>query len=242
MTVLESKTSLIADDIYECKQKKSGYLLSFTAARNLELIITPHLDLNENIINRNENKNSTGTKDDILKGYANVFRGLGKLKGSKVYLNIDDSITPVSLKQRRIPFHIWKKVDDAIDKLLKDDISEKVPNIEPTPWVSPIVAIPQKDDTIRLCLDMRKPDEAIKRTRFPIPTSKDLNILRKRSMLDIRQTFHQLELDDHSPCSRERHATPPFTEDKQTQLRNKILSYHLHINTKPFIELTSHFH
>ena len=68
--------------------------------------------------------------------------------------------------------------------------------------MSPIVAIPQKDETIRLCLDMRKPNEAIKRTRFPVPTSKDIDILLNItcyfSKLDVRQAFHQLELDESS--------------------------------------------
>ena len=87
-----------------------------------------------------------------------------------------------------------------------------VPENQPTPWVSPIVAIPQKDETIRLCLDMRKPNEAIKRTRFPIPTSKDIDILLNGacylSKLDVRQAFHQLELDESS-----RHITT-FTTHK----------------------------
>ena len=138
--------------------------------------------------------------DTILQRYDDVFNGLGKLKDTKLTQNIDKSVTPVALKQRRIPFHIRKKVDDALNKLLEDDIIERVPENEPTPWVSPIVAIPQKDNSIRLCTDMRKPNEAIKRTRFPIPTIKDLDILLNGasyfSKLDVRQAFHQLELHE----------------------------------------------
>ena len=138
----------------------------------------------------------------LLKPHVEIFNGLGKLKDSKVSLNIDGPIKPVILKQRCIPFHIRTKVDDALDKLLSDDIIETVPDAQPTPWVSPIVAVPQKDNTIRLCIDMRNPNEAIKRTRFPIPTSKDLDILLNGacyfSKLDVRQAFHQLELDEDS--------------------------------------------
>ena len=109
---------------------------------------------------------------------------------------------PVALKQRRIPFHIRKKVHQALDKLLAAGLIEKVPEGEPTPWVSPIVAVPQKDNSIRLCTDMRQPNIAIKRTRFPIPTLKDddvaLNGAAYFSKLDVRQAFHQLELDESS--------------------------------------------
>ena len=39
------------------------------------------------------------------------FSRIRQAKSSK-----DDSIAPVALKQRRIPFHIRKKVDDAINR------------------------------------------------------------------------------------------------------------------------------
>ena len=178
-TVLESKSALVVDDVYVVKKNNSGCLMSFMAAKNLGLI-SLHIDC-INSQNKDGGSDNTTENDDqlndILNAYAQVFRGLGKLKDSKICLNIDESITPVALKQRRIPFHIRDRVDKALDQLLEDDVNEQVPENQPTPWVSPIFAIPQKDETIRLCLDMRKPNEAIKRTRFPIPTSKDIDIL-----------------------------------------------------------------
>ena len=178
--------------------------MSFTAAKNLGLI-SLHIDCINNQNKDGGSDNATENDDqlnDTLNGYAHVFRGLGKLKDSKICLNIDESITPVALTQRRLPFHIRDRVDKALDQLLEDDVIEQVPENQPTPWVSPIVAIPQKDETIRLCLDMRKPNEAIKRTRFPIPTSKDIDILLNGacyfSKLDVRHAFHQLELDESS--------------------------------------------
>ena len=103
---------------------------------------------------------------NILSDYSDVSQGLGKLKDYKVRLNIDESIEPVASKPRRIPFHIRKKVDAAIDSLIVDDIIEKIPGTQPTPWVSPIVGVDQKNDNVRLGIDMRKPNSAIKRTRF----------------------------------------------------------------------------
>ena len=138
----------------------------------------------------------------MLYDHRDVFTGLGKLKNSSVKLNIDETVTPVSLKQRRIPFHIRKKVDEEIDRLLKADIIEKIPDSQPTPWVSPIVAVPQKDNSIRLCVDMRKPNIAIKRTNFLIPTISDVDVLLNGacyfSKLDVRQAFHQIELEENS--------------------------------------------
>ena len=123
---------------------------------------------------------------------------MGKLKDYKVRLNIDESIEPVASKPRRIPFHIWKKVDS----LIADDIIEKIPDTQPTPWVSRIVVVGQKNDNVRLCIDMRKPNLAIKRTRYPIPTVSEIDVLLNGSAyfskLDVRQAFHQLELHEES--------------------------------------------
>ena len=39
-----------------------------------------------------------------------------------------------------------------------------------TPWVSPVVIIPKPNNDIRLCIDMRRANEAIQRERHPIQT------------------------------------------------------------------------
>ena len=45
-----------------------------------------------------------------------------------------------------------------------------MPEDEATPWVQPIVAVPKKDGNVRICVNMRLPNEANKRARHPIPT------------------------------------------------------------------------
>ena len=64
---------------------------------------------------------------------------------------------------RRIPFHTRKKVEEELERLQKLDIIEQVSS--PTSWVNLIVAVRKKDNKIRLCLDMRRTNEAIIRER-----------------------------------------------------------------------------
>ena len=70
----------------------------------------------------------------------------------------------------------------------------------PTPWVSPIVVAPKPKSPgkIRVCVDMRQANKAIKRERHVTPTVKemigDLNGARVFSKLDLNQGFNQLEL------------------------------------------------
>ena len=131
----------------------SGNLLSLSAAQDLG-VITLHLK-------------SVSTKDaavdNILDKHKSVFNGLGKLRETTVKLDIDKTKTPKAQPQRRIPYHIREKVKTALQQLEKEDVIERVPEDEATPWVQPIVAVPKKDGNVRICVDMRLPNEAIKK-------------------------------------------------------------------------------
>lgn len=68
----------------------------------------------------------------------------------------------------------------------------------PTTWASPVVVAPKPSGEIRLCVDMRRANEAIIRERLPIPTVdevlEELNGSTVFSKLDLRHDFHQVEL------------------------------------------------
>ena len=169
---------------------KGGNLLSSDTAQQLKLIQFAFAAC------------STTSTPEICKQYPEVFTGMGKMKDVKVKFHIDPEIKPVVQPHRRIPFHMRKRVEDEIERLEKLDIIEKVDG--PTPWVSPIVAMPKpkKPEEIRICVDMRIPNQAIKRTRHIMPTLDDilmrLNGAKVFSKVDLNAGYHQLELDESS--------------------------------------------
>ena len=88
-------------------------------------------------------------------------------------------------------------------KLLQEqDIIERAEG--PTPWVSPIVTpLKHKDPTkVRICVDMRRTNEAIQRERHATPTLDDilhdLNSATVFSKLDLNSAYHQLEIHPDS--------------------------------------------
>ena len=62
--------------------------------------------------------------------------------------------------------------------------------------------MPKSDGDIRLCVDMRRANLAVKRERHPIPTIEELlqemNQSKIFSKLDVKWAYHQIELDPES--------------------------------------------
>ena len=89
---------------------------------------------------------------------------------------------------------------EKLHELEQMDIIEKVKG--PTPWVSPIVVVPKHSGEIRLCIDMRKANEAVVRERHPIPTVdevlQDMTQSSVLTKLDLKWGYHQLELSEES--------------------------------------------
>ncbi|XP_038059532.1 uncharacterized protein K02A2.6-like [Patiria miniata] len=149
-------------------------------------------------------KNSSALNGDKAKQYQQqfpgVFGGVGKLKTEQVKLHINTSVTPVAQPLRRTPFNLRSRVEQKIRELECLDIIEAVDG--PTPWVNPVVVVPKPNCDIRLCLDMRRANEAIIRGRHPIPTVDELlqsmNGSKVFSKLDLKWGYHQLELATES--------------------------------------------
>ena len=115
-----------------------------------------------------------GSDTDIREGYADILTGVGKLKDYQLKLHLNKDVKPVAQPVRRLPFGLREKVDKKLDELLSKDIIEEVPRNTPTEWVSPLVVVPKPDGDIRVCVDMRKANEAIIRERHPIPTIEEV--------------------------------------------------------------------
>ena len=93
------------------------------------------------------------------------------------------------------------KLEHTLRELEQLDIIEPVNG--PCDWISPIVCVPKASGKdIRICMDMRLANLAVKRERFPIPTIdeilQDLNQSCVFSKLDLQMGYHQIELHPES--------------------------------------------
>nr|XP_022336145.1 uncharacterized protein LOC111132611 [Crassostrea virginica] len=109
----------------------------------------------------------------VFDKYPDCFEGVGKLKSFQLEIPIDPDVDPVIQPMRRIPYSLRDKLSKKLDELLDLDIIERVE--EPSSWVSPVVCVPKHSgEDIRLCVDMRQANTAVRRVRHPIPTIDEL--------------------------------------------------------------------
>ena len=140
--------------------------------------------------------------DRLAEEYSDLFSGLGKLKNYQVKLHIDKDLPPVAQPHRRVLFHVQKQLEEQLSKDEELGVIEKVEG--PTPWVSPVVVAPKpkQPGKIRVCVDIRQANQAVKRERHLTPTVKevigDLNGAKVFSKLALNQGYNQLELAPES--------------------------------------------
>ena len=140
--------------------------------------------------------------DKIFDRYTDLFDNsqVGKIKGLKVQLHMNDDIKPIFRKTRPVPYAIRNKYNASLDKLEKQGIIEKV---EFADWASPVVPVVKSNGDIRLCGDY---SGTINRHMiidvYPLSTLDDIvnkvGFGERFTKLDLSQAFHQFELDDNS--------------------------------------------
>ena len=191
-TLKISENNSTEAEIFVINKEKSGNLMSRQTAISLGLY-KPKAQADVAAIKE--------SSSDFLSEYADLFKGIGKLKNFQVHLHVDPKASPVAQPHRRIPFNLRDKVEAKIRELEDLDIIEEIDG-EPTPWISPIVCAPKKSNEIRMCVDMRVVNQFIMRERHLTPTLNEImaevNGARYFSKLDLNNGYHQLELDEES--------------------------------------------
>ena len=163
---------------------------------------------------------TTTVKNWLVAQYPNVFGpGIGLLEG-KYHIIIDSTHVPVQHTPRRIPVAIQEQLKNALEDLTKQGIVKPV--TEPTPWISSMVVITKKNGILRICIDPKDLNKAIRREHYPLPTIEEvatrLHGAKVFTSLDVRSGFWHIALDEpssflttfHTPFGRYRWRRMPF--------------------------------
>ena len=121
------------------------------------------------------------------------------IKGVVHRPQLKDGAMPVQQKLRSLPFALRDEVDAHLKELEREGVIER---IDKSAWISPIVVSRKRNGKVRLCVDLRKVNEAIETSGYPIPDMEEmLNQLNGSvlfSCLDLKAAYHQLSLHEEA--------------------------------------------
>ena len=154
-----------------------------------------------------------------LEDYPELFPGLGCLS-DMYHIELAEGAVPVVHAPRKVPVPQRAKVVEELKRMEK--LGVIVRQKEPTEWVNSLVVVPKPTGAVRLCIDPRDLNLAIKRPHYPMKTIDEVaNRLQGAkifSIMDAASGFWQLKLDDESsrlctfntPIGRYRFTRLPF--------------------------------
>ncbi|XP_032230541.2 uncharacterized protein K02A2.6-like [Nematostella vectensis] len=178
---------------------------------NLDLIDTPER-LAEETTQGNGNKPNAEllVEDPVLSQYQDCFSNKPGRLPNKVHLEIDPSVPAVVHPPRKIPISLLEPTREKLQEMEQDGIIVK--EEEHTPWVSSMLVVdkrkekdranPPSKDSVRICIDPRDLNKALKRPHYPMVTVEQVaNRLSGATMfttLDACSGYWQVEVDEES--------------------------------------------
>lgn len=139
---------------------------------------------------------STASRMNLVKRIDSTDFSVVKCQPIKIKLR--EGVQPYSVSvARRVPIPLLDKVEKELQRMKDCGIIEEI--TEPTEWVSPMVPVLKPNGDVRICIDLKKLNQAVQRERYVIPTVDDIiHKLRGSSVfskLDALSGFWQLPLD-----------------------------------------------
>ena len=159
------------------------------------------------------------SKDQLVNEYKEVFSGIGCYDG-EYEIKIDPTVTPKIQPSRVVPFSRRSRLKEMLGKLQNQGIISPVH--EPTDWVHNLVLTEKKNGTLRMCIDPKPLNKAIRRELHHIPTSEEVEakLFGKKifTVVDMSSAFWHIKLDErssylctfHTPWGRMRFLRLPF--------------------------------
>ena len=139
-------------------------LLSRKAAEKMNLII----------VNYDQFEHVDGVVDstDILDEFTDIFNGgIGTLPGS-VRLTLNPDVEPILRLPKRLPIELKEPVKLELDWLVTAGVLTPVD--EPTDWVNQMSIATKKNGSLRICIDPRSLNLALKREHYQPPVLDDI--------------------------------------------------------------------
>ena len=119
----------------------------------------------------NINKTPNPRLASYLKEFKDRFGEIGCLRNEH-HIVINNSESPTVNPRRRISIALKEKVNNELQRMLKMNII--APIEEPIDWVDSMVVAEKPNGKLRIYIDLRNLNKAIKRPHYAIPTTEEI--------------------------------------------------------------------
>ena len=116
-----------------------------------------------------EERPSITSTQELMEMYPECFIGtVGCFDDYTYHITLDPEVSPVVHAPCKVPIELKDKLQVELREMESQDIIAKV--TKPTDWVNSLVIREKGNGRLRLCLDHKDLNKAIKRKHHPIPT------------------------------------------------------------------------
>ena len=124
------------------------------------------------VITIHEMHNSLTTVEDLKREYPGQFDTIGNFHG-KTTLHVKEDAKPTIDPPRKCSIHLKQKIKAELDDMQHKGIIRKVEHH--TDWCSSMTTVVKKDGSLRLCLDPKRLNDAMKICPHKTPTLEEIN-------------------------------------------------------------------
>ncbi|UYV72597.1 K02A2.6-like [Cordylochernes scorpioides] len=104
--------------------------------------------------------------------FPKIFNGLGHAK-INYKISLQPDAKPYALcTPRRVPIPLMKQVKEQLEEMTRLGVIESVE--EPTEWCAGMVAVSKPGGKIRICVDLTKLNQYIRRENYPLPATEHI--------------------------------------------------------------------
>lgn len=214
-----------------CQAKNQEQVLEFyvTAAANTHILGYKACE-SLNLVKCIDTVAKQPSANTLFTEYKDVFTGIGEY-AREYHIEVDKDVPPEVQPTRCIPFARVEKLKHTL-KILEDE-GIIASTDRPTDWVNNLVIVEKRNGSLRLCLDPKALNKAIKRERYTIPTPAEFQSrfagATVFTVLDMKNAFWHVRLSESSsylctfntPWGRKRFLRMPFGISSASEVLQK---------------------
>ncbi|XP_063953999.1 uncharacterized protein K02A2.6-like [Lytechinus pictus] len=190
-------TGWINADFHVCDTSRPA-ILGLRTSKALQLVALT-FSIDSRSVQDNTQRDPIRSVADLKSQYPQQFDAIGDFAG-EYHIVLNDGAHPVVHAPRKCSIHIRDELKAALDDMEKQGVIRRV--TEPTDWVSSLAISRKANGQLRICLDPKDLNSAIKRCHHTTPTVQEithkLTGATVFSKLDAKHGYWSVHLDAES--------------------------------------------